>query len=613
MFDDTETNVAPPPSAATKDRLVSAINEVGESILVLDANDRIVFCNKEFRKLNKPVLHALDIGMPFTGFIRALLEKGLITDAVGREEEWFEERMARHRNPGRPIEIPRKEGVWIQVHEQRLPDGGLIHLSADITALKKSEQALEQSERRFRDFAASGSDWFWEMDSDFRYTWISDNVVEKTGMRPEEYIGKTRRDLLTQDDNPRFWEDHYDVIMRHQPFRDFEYTRIKTNGETMWVRTSGVPVFDEKGNFAGYRGSASDITEIKRKENIEKNLHRRFSAFIENIPSSILIKDPEGRYIHANSHWHSWFNPEGRDLTGRVVVDMLPAGHARLISEVDHLVATRKEHYEQEVQTPVADGRTFTTWLQKFPILDDEGNVIAIGGVNTDISIRKQMEEDLRQALIKAEEANHSKSEFLATMSHELRTPLNAIIGFSELLKGQYFGKLGNEKYLEYADDIHGSGSHLLNLVGQVLDISAIELGQRTFVTERFHLVDVVEECVHSISHSTNFDDIELIVTVADGLPEITADKVAVKQILLNLLTNALKFTPQFGRVRLSADGENRRIVLSVADSGIGIDPERLPSITERFVKGNDDPHVTHDGAGLGLAIVKSLVDAHMG
>lgn len=225
---------------------------------------------------------------------------------------------------------------------------------------------------------------------------------------------------------------------------------------------------------------------------------------------------------------------------------------------------------------------------------------------------RKIAEHKYREAKEAAEAATRAKSEFLANMSHDLRTPLNAIIGFSDVINRQCFGAV-KEKYQEYAKDIKSSGEHLLSLVNDILDLSAIESGKMSLVKERIFITDVVAECNVIIKERALTLGVDLETEVPDDLSPLYADKRAIVQILINLLSNAIKFTPEGGKVTLRVTATSKCHTIEVNDTGVGIPADMIPTITSPFVKGETDPHKTHESTGLGLAIVKSLVDLHDG
>ncbi|MCF8467223.1 MAG: PAS domain-containing protein [Sneathiella sp.] len=338
-----------------------------------------------------------------------------------------------------------------------------------------------------------------------------------------------------------------------------------------------------------------------------------FRTFIEYSPSAIFIKDAQGRYLHANSKWHEWYNPERINIVGKKIDEFFLPDQAQTITAQEKEVFRRGLPISGETNGMRPNGTIVPSMVQKFPIMDDNGTVIAMGGINTDITEQKRAEETLRLALMKAEEANQSKSKFLATMSHELRTPLNAIIGFSDILMGQYFGPVGNQKYTEYAKDINHSGRHLLSLIDEVLDISAIELGKRDLVLEPLVLEALLTDCVRAVTHRAEGKGIQLSLETDKALPVIKADETAMRQIFLNLLTNAIKFSHAGDRITVTARANDEKITVAVADTGDGIREDQLNSVTEPFVKGHSNSHITHEGVGLGLSIVKSFVTAHKG
>ncbi|WP_419904898.1 sensor histidine kinase [Kiloniella sp.] len=230
----------------------------------------------------------------------------------------------------------------------------------------------------------------------------------------------------------------------------------------------------------------------------------------------------------------------------------------------------------------------------------------------------KKIDQDLFEAREAALKASRAKSEFLATMSHEFRTPLNAILGFSEMMQEQFFGPLGtntlgSEKYAKYTNDIHHSGKHLLSLVNDVLDIAAIESGKLPLHRKQLDTLDILEDSFKSLGKRARDNNVELLMDVPKGIPALYADKRAITQIMLNLLSNAIKFTEPNGLVKVFASSDNKCIKITVVDTGVGIPPDRLPTITDAFTQAESNPHRTQEGTGLGLSIAKALIEAHKG
>lgn len=232
-------------------------------------------------------------------------------------------------------------------------------------------------------------------------------------------------------------------------------------------------------------------------------------------------------------------------------------------------------------------------------------------GLIAELETAKAMSEEARH---RAEEANLAKSRFLATMSHELRTPLNAILGFSEVMQNEVLGPMENETYKNYVTDIHNSGNHLLNVINEILDLSRIEAGRQDLHEEALHLSYVVEEAAHMVKLKAQQKKISIVTNFEDRMPMIWADEKAIRQIALNLLSNALKFTPNGGTVSIavgwtSTGGQ----YLSITDTGPGIPEEEIPIVLSSFGQGSIAIKSAERGSGLGLPIVQALMDMHDG
>jgi signal transduction histidine kinase len=224
----------------------------------------------------------------------------------------------------------------------------------------------------------------------------------------------------------------------------------------------------------------------------------------------------------------------------------------------------------------------------------------------------EQTSADLTEALAAASAANTAKSQFLAAMSHELRTPLNAILGFSEMLSRQSYGPLA-ERYRDYVQDILASGAHLLSLINDVLDISRLDTGDAKLDERVFEIGDVIDEAVRMIAGEACIADISLHIEIGDSLPSVRADQRRIRQVLLNLLYNAVKFTPSGGSIKVSANRRHDSLAIAVTDTGIGIAEKDIPKALERFGQVDSRLSRKYVGVGLGLPLAKQLMELHGG
>ncbi|MBT4672776.1 MAG: PAS domain-containing sensor histidine kinase, partial [Rhodospirillaceae bacterium] len=263
--------------------------------------------------------------------------------------------------------------------------------------------------------------------------------------------------------------------------------------------------------------------------------------------------------------------------------------------------------WQGEIKNYRKDGEYYWIMSTIVPALDNDGKPLRYVSIRSDISERKEAE-------IAALAASRAKSELMANMSHELRTPLNAIIGFSGTMMAESFGPIDNEKYREYLGDIHSSGQHLLELIADILDVSAVEAGSLKLHRENINLPDLVAGIIRIIRPRAEENGLTVTSSVAAEITEIYADERRVKQILLNLLGNAVKYTPEGGDVAVNMSmNKGGVLIIEVSDTGIGMDADELSeamSVFGRVARGLDRQT---EGTGLGLPLTQGLVDLHDG
>ncbi|MEH6633550.1 MAG: ATP-binding protein [Halopseudomonas aestusnigri] len=285
-----------------------------------------------------------------------------------------------------------------------------------------------------------------------------------------------------------------------------------------------------------------------------------------------------------------------------------------LYDKVRKKALKRKSKYDFEYRF-ISDDKNYKYFREIGEVVvNKDDNTKQLIGITQDITSRKKAEDALRISLRAAEEANKTKTEFLANMSHELRTPLNAIIGFSDIIMGSLFGPPIKDQYKDYAKDINASGKHLLAIISDVLDVSKVESGTFDIIEDDMFLADIIYDCEMMVSGRANEACVNLVFGPMNLIPGLHADPLRVKQILLNLISNAIKFTQEGGHIWVTGNlNEENEITIAVKDTGIGISKEDFSKVFEKFGQIRSGYEHTHEGTGLGLTLVKSMVECHGG
>jgi cell cycle sensor histidine kinase DivJ len=339
-----------------------------------------------------------------------------------------------------------------------------------------------------------------------------------------------------------------------------------------------------------------------------------YQLLADNAVDLITRHAPDGRIRFASPAAKALLDVAPGELEGRLLTELSHPDDAALLEAA--FLETAYFNREGAAQIRLRRAGKSYVWseIRCRPVGPrPKGQPAEIVAVTRDMSERKEQERALIEARDAAMSASRAKSAFLANMSHELRTPLNAIIGFSELMTREIFGPLGNGRYQEYAKLIHDSGGHLLDLINGVLDMSKIEAGKFELYEEIFELEDVALSSLRFVRLAAERGGVELKSEIARETAQIFADRRAVKQILVNLLSNGIKFTPRGGEVRLTARISHRGVEIRVQDTGIGISKADLERLGRPFEQAEGAMTRGKEGTGLGLALVKSLAAMHGG
>ncbi len=489
----------------------------------------------------------------------------------------------------------------------------------DITERRKAGLALAESERRFRDVSSAVGEFIWEVDSSERISFVSGRVWDILGIAPADLMGCEASALSPGPDQGR-WRTQFDSAWgRREAFSGIELRVEHASGAMGWLHLSGMPVLDESGQLACFRGAGRDITRRKESEAALRAAEERFTLLVES---------------SADAFWDIDFK-SGRAMIAPRLARMLQLEPNRITPSIDGFLqllgaedlasfhAARsgdpgapRHPFSVEVRMQRADGSSMWAALNGIDVRDETGNPARALGFVTDITERKRALEEVKQARRVAEEANRSKSDFLATMSHEIRTPMNGIIGMTTLLLDTPLSADQNE----FAETIRASSESLLTIINDILDFSKIEAGRIDLESTPFSLRSCIEEALDIIAPVAVRKRLELAYMCDSGIPEILeGDPTRLRQVLLNLLGNAVKFTSA-GEVTVRVEpagpeeggaDDTRSLALHfvVRDTGPGIPPEKMHRLFRPFSQVDASTTRQYGGTGLGLAISRRLCE----
>ena len=482
----------------------------------------------------------------------------------------------------------------------------------------------EVSQQRYQAAIEGSRGGVWEVNLHENTAFLSRSLADLLGMPAEEQYLSVQQFLNLFRDTDR--ERLLQTVKRAHFSGEFNIDLAVARLPLM-LSCSGRPSTRGVDNARVIVGMALDITEQRGAQARLQAAEARLFDALRSMNDSFVIWDARDQLTLWNTRFENFFGFAPGSL--RPGLD-----HATISYNADRAVQERFETGDgMGYELLLKDGR----WIRYLETATADGGRVSIGTEVTAIRTREHQLRENEQALqktisvlrksqsrivelaesyeqekIRAEEANHSKSEFLANMSHELRTPLNAINGFSDIMKKEMFGPLGDPRYKEYVSDILFSGQHLLSLINDILDMSKIEAGKMKLLPEAIEMNEMIQQVIRIVRGRAD-DKRQKLIYQPKEFQEVEADPRAVKQVLLNLITNAIKFTPEGGSVTMDVTAKSAGLIVSVTDTGIGIAKEDLDRLAQPFEQVENKETRQKEGTGLGLALSKSLVELHGG
>jgi PAS domain S-box-containing protein len=498
-------------------------------------------------------------------------------------------------------------------------DGTLTGIAGsfhDISDLFAARHRLSLTQERLDDVTRLVSDWIWEVDTALRLTFVSPRVSEVLGLQPVELLGRSLLELGRFVGAPADGGEPLDA-QRRAPFRDLPFTIAHRDGSQRLFQVSGLPIFDPlSGAFLGFRGTALDVSEQEATASRAAQSQSQLTQALESISEGFALFDVDDRLVLSNQKFRMSFPSITSDIAPGMSFEQflragLAAGDFNVAEEEREGWLANRLRLRAEPRASFEIKLSNDHWIKVSDHRTADGSTV---GIRTDITDLKHREEALFAAKEAAEIASRSKSEFLANISHELRTPLNAIIGFSEIMREEIFGPLGSPQYREYIGDVLDSAHHLLEVINDILDIAKAEAGKLDLIEDDVEIAQVTQSAMRLVQERAQRGGITIRKNLPAELPLLRADERKLKQVLLNLLTNAVKFTPPGGTIEIGGQiAEDGDFLMTVRDTGIGIAAENIETALAPFGQVDAKLNRKYEGTGLGLPLSNAMIHLHQG
>lgn len=602
------------------ERLVDAVEALPDAFVLFDAQDRLVMWNNRYAEFYDSTSEVFRPGVSFTDIERKALSVGQLPDAVGREEEWLAHRLAMRRQGG-TIEQRLPDGRLLRTVERRTSRGELVSVHTDVSEMRAREEEAREARNALQATLDAVPDLLFEIDLEGRFHDARSSNLRLFIKPPEAHIGALIEDILPHW-VAAMWRAALDEAHRHGQVRGLEYVLDLEDG-AHWFEFSAARKQDGPDGIPRFIVAARDISERKSAEHARAQKELELQDSNDKLKRALSARDAaESRFFDVAAVSHDWFwetDAEGRytfmSESVRRVPGLTPEQHLgrkrrEMVegSEVDtgadwdwldRRIAAREPFHDFVYRHPLLPEDAIWVRISGAPFYDMQGRFAGYRGVGSDVT-------ELREALARAEEASAAKSRFLANMSHEVRTPLNGIIGLAALLEDG----LDDGDARRSAAVIRDSGESLVTILNDILDFSKIEAGQLSVEQDIFTPGDLAQKvaALHRIKASEQGVELRVEADVAASTSR-QGDSTRIRQVLHNLLGNAVKFT-QAGSVvlKLTCD-DPARMVAEIRDTGIGMTEDQRARVFDEFSQGGSEITRQFGGTGLGMSISRRLAE----
>ena len=595
--------------------LSPTLNSLKEAIVLFDNRDKIIYFNETFRRLTLSLPKPIKSGMSRKAFYEILF--GVLEDEESRQKlrENFNRKQKLRSNFSEETHLVLPNGSHISYGERYSKSLGRLFIIRNISEDVQKRKTLQFQSDLLKIVYGYLPMGIIILDKENNIISWNKKLLDLTAVSEDTiFHGKPYRMHMIEV------FDRYETDFESaEEFADSIMSSFDKNIPTSTERTlkNGriIEIYRVTLNDGRKICTFTDVTLQRTSQKILKESESRYRKMVEMSPDAIFVHQDDIIIYSNNAAVNLIGAKDLHGIIGQRMSSYFPLDDQQNLGE----------HFKYSDETaaghivPARTGRLIQM-DGEFVDVELEGNALLYGDkpvmqvVVRNITARKKTQELLQKAKEEAEYATQLKGNFLANMSHELRTPLNAIIGFSEIIKGEIFGSAGSDKYVEYATDIHDSGNHLLELINDILDLSKADAGTMEVHEEAVDLASIVNICTRIAEPQRVKAEVDLVVEMPEVIPEISADRKMLKQVLLNLLSNSLKFTPIGGKVTLSVQPlPNGGLNILVQDTGIGIKENDIDKALTPFVQVDSELGRKYQGTGLGLPLSKELMELHGG
>ncbi len=548
---------------------------------------------------------AVGIFVPVTALVLALLVFGLLTSTRRIKEALSYLENSSHKVLEEDYELPEDKVGFKELENVNRA------FSEMVRRVNQRSKDLQESREVYRSLVETTNQGIQEIDAKGNILFCNEVMCAVLGYSSEELLKMNVSDLLIEEDRQAF-KDALRYLVAEQPAPTPYYNHNETkDGQVIEVETRWEYKYDEDRNVIGFVSSISDVTEISKARRELEASEARFKDVVSCSSDWVWELDEEGRFTFASEtvREHLGYTPD--ELIGKSAFDLMSPEEADRVGKVYEKIIEERRPFSGMLNNNIhKDGTLVVLESSGKPIFSPDGSWLGYRGADRNITGLRKAYIELERAKEEAEKANKAKSEFLASMSHDLRTPLNAIMGFSDMMRHKAFGPLGNEQYEEYAEDIHNSGSLLVSLINDVLDLSKIEAGKYDLKDEPISVPSIVDVSIRQLTTMASISDVTLTSNIASSFPHLLGDERVLIQILNNLVSNAIKFTPSGGMVSVSATlNPENNICISVKDTGIGLSEEGIVKALKPFEQAEGHKPREYDSTGLGLHLCVNFMN----